>query len=140
MAETPSAFPKAVPVIRSSFFLRRSMRTAHSGRGGRLFRAGVISPLTLLNVEVITLSLTAGPAWRLSLTPSLRKCETVLDWAEARRHAAPRPPCGDGPYDLRTSRLRSHPRKRLSPAPRQVWRSEERRVGKECRSRWSPYH
>ena len=29
--------------------------------------------------------------------------------------------------------------------PRQVphyprWRSEERRVGKECRSRWSPYH
>src|SRR3712207_9154224 len=23
---------------------------------------------------------------------------------------------------------------------RHVWRSEERRVGKECRSRWSPYH
>src|SRR5450631_4889681 len=23
---------------------------------------------------------------------------------------------------------------------RPVWRSEERRVGKECRSRWSPYH
>ena len=22
----------------------------------------------------------------------------------------------------------------------QVYRSEERRVGKECRSRWSPYH
>src|SRR2546430_14473635 len=22
----------------------------------------------------------------------------------------------------------------------QAWRSEERRVGKECRSRWSPYH
>ena len=22
----------------------------------------------------------------------------------------------------------------------QFWRSEERRVGKECRSRWSPYH
>ena len=21
-----------------------------------------------------------------------------------------------------------------------IWRSEERRVGKECRSRWSPYH
>ena len=32
------------------------------------------------------------------------------------------------------------------PAPNFVWqkynqaRSEERRVGKECRSRWSPYH
>ena len=28
-------------------------------------------------------------------------------------------------------------------APRgmlEFWRSEERRVGKECRSRWSPYH
>ena len=24
--------------------------------------------------------------------------------------------------------------------PRLDWRSEERRVGKECRSRWSPYH
>jgi len=22
----------------------------------------------------------------------------------------------------------------------EAWRSEERRVGKECRSRWSPYH
>ena len=27
-----------------------------------------------------------------------------------------------------------------TPAPRQWLRSEERRVGKECRSRWSPYH
>src|SRR2546430_15193153 len=25
-------------------------------------------------------------------------------------------------------------------APQSVLRSEERRVGKECRSRWSPYH
>ena len=23
---------------------------------------------------------------------------------------------------------------------KKLWRSEERRVGKECRSRWSPYH
>ena len=26
------------------------------------------------------------------------------------------------------------------PEPTQFERSEERRVGKECRSRWSPYH
>src|SRR3989442_2661254 len=26
------------------------------------------------------------------------------------------------------------------PARFGAWRSEERRVGKECRSRWSPYH
>src|SRR3712207_7606768 len=29
---------------------------------------------------------------------------------------------------------------RTSPADRGRIRSEERRVGKECRSRWSPYH
>ena len=31
----------------------------------------------------------------------------------------------------------------MSPKPREgvdFFRSEERRVGKECRSRWSPYH
>src|SRR5258708_39227000 len=27
-----------------------------------------------------------------------------------------------------------------SPSPSRKRRSEERRVGKECRSRWSPYH
>src|SRR5574341_1324169 len=29
---------------------------------------------------------------------------------------------------------------KLTPYKRKWWRSEERRVGKECRSRWSPYH
>ena len=38
--------------------------------------------------------------------------------------AAPRPP----------------PPQEGAMAPRRVARSEERRVGKECRSRWSPYH
>ena len=28
----------------------------------------------------------------------------------------------------------------IKPAPATLSRSEERRVGKECRSRWSPYH
>src|SRR5256885_968105 len=42
-------------------------------------------------------------------------------------------------------RLRSDhngvPGHRRARAPRDPWRrSEERRVGKECRSRWSPYH
>src|SRR2546426_7669554 len=31
-------------------------------------------------------------------------------------------------------------RKRAGEVNREVLRSEERRVGKECRSRWSPYH
>src|SRR2546430_3901411 len=36
-----------------------------------------------------------------------------------------------------------HPQVRLPRDPKEVVadpRSEERRVGKECRSRWSPYH
>ena len=32
---------------------------------------------------------------------------------------------------------RINPRRNM---PRHIVRSEERRVGKECRSRWSPYH
>ena len=28
----------------------------------------------------------------------------------------------------------------FSRTKNRLWRSEERRVGKECRSRWSPYH
>src|SRR3712207_8135331 len=37
---------------------------------------------------------------------------------------------------------REHERRRPSDEPERtrVVRSEERRVGKECRSRWSPYH
>ena len=31
-------------------------------------------------------------------------------------------------------------KKAVAIALRNRWRSEERRVGKECRSRWSPYH
>ena len=31
-------------------------------------------------------------------------------------------------------------KKVTSSAPTEEIRSEERRVGKECRSRWSPYH
>ena len=30
--------------------------------------------------------------------------------------------------------------KRISVEAKVLYRSEERRVGKECRSRWSPYH
>src|SRR5687768_18469812 len=44
-------------------------------------------------------------------------------------------------FDGLDSAMRS-PHQRLPPAPshRPSMRSEERRVGKECRSRWSPYH
>ena len=37
-------------------------------------------------------------------------------------------------------RLRKYVFERAKIIPRRITRSEERRVGKECRSRWSPYH
>src|SRR2546422_6285722 len=55
----------------------------------------------------------------------------------------PRAPT-DGKYDgieLRGIPLRVTDRRRYDPTKAAVaLRSEERRVGKECRSRWSPYH
>src|SRR5256885_10869461 len=44
---------------------------------------------------------------------------------------------------IQYSNLSSHPLVDFNHqprAPRFILRSEERRVGKECRSRWSPYH
>ena len=43
--------------------------------------------------------------------------------------------------DLITLIKRAYPeRASKHPAKKTTTRSEERRVGKECRSRWSPYH
>ena len=39
-------------------------------------------------------------------------------------------------YEVRRELLRANKKKGLA----RLDRSEERRVGKECRSRWSPYH
>src|SRR2546426_11360220 len=36
--------------------------------------------------------------------------------------------------------LHDHPLRKMATACGVAARSEERRVGKECRSRWSPYH
>src|SRR3712207_7956153 len=58
------------------------------------------------------------------------------------RHRIP----GTGPRDPPRERRRDAARRREERLPHHVerlrldQRSEERRVGKECRSRWSPYH
>ena len=53
------------------------------------------------------------------------------------RWSCRRTPVPDGPASAR----RRSPRRSSWPcAPSPLTRSEERRVGKECRSRWSPYH
>src|SRR2546427_12110037 len=65
----------------------------------------------------------------------LRRMLSLHDFEEAARRRLPRPIFGyiAGAAEDNAS-LRDN---------REVfgeWRSEERRVGKECRSRWSPYH
>ena len=51
---------------------------------------------------------------------------------------------GDGVSEMSTLellRLKANPSFAIEPMQYQISvRSEERRVGKECRSRWSPYH
>src|ERR1039457_989572 len=42
--------------------------------------------------------------------------------------------------DLERARLRDRCGARTDETPMLLDRSEERRVGKECRSRWAPYH
>ena len=46
---------------------------------------------------------------------------------------------GDGPLRCRLLDMGLIPRTRVT-LQKIAPRSEERRVGKECRSRWSPYH
>ena len=45
-------------------------------------------------------------------------------------------------HECRESPFNKHNKKRYNRWKQftGLWRSEERRVGKECRSRWSPYH
>src|ERR1035441_333907 len=50
------------------------------------------------------------------------------DWAEEFR------------FDIDAKVPSGAPKESLRPMLREMLRSEERRVGKECRSRWSPYH
>ena len=53
---------------------------------------------------------------------------------ENKKKLDPRPdPC-------ERSRRYGHTARRCTPGRAGIPRSEERRVGKECRSRWSPYH
>src|SRR3712207_8184531 len=47
---------------------------------------------------------------------------------------------GHGPFHRGLQLARLEYLSRSEAAARSLARSEERRVGKECRSRWSPYH
>src|SRR3712207_8012868 len=70
--------------------------------------------------------LTLEPSIKMSIL-GMPSSLTLVSWA-----CAPR---GVHPIHRLPNRCQASP-PRLTP----VRRSEERRVGKECRSRWSPYH
>src|SRR5256885_12197235 len=73
-----------------------------------------------LPISSVALTLCVFPDKSRSRSPRFdQRCESKPPW-----------PC----LSLR------HGRRQLLDRSRVLWRSEERRVGKECRSRWSPYH
>ena len=55
------------------------------------------------------------------------------EWIEAHKYAAVTPLFTGEIGELHGVRF-------IETTEAKIWRSEERRVGKECRSRWSPYH
>ena len=70
---------------------------------------------------------TADPAFR---------ADVLKGFADTRRRAIP----ARWFYDRRGSELFEQITRLPEYYPTRIVRSEERRVGKECRSRWSPYH
>ena len=85
----------------------------------------------------------ATPEHNHTISASLK---SVLEWLLYEVHPFENKPVmivGALYYDQGTSRAQVHLRKILDASgvnAYTVLRSEERRVGKECRSRWSPYH
>src|SRR2546430_9892450 len=93
------------------------------------------------------------PECRCVAPPSetLPLCFQEFEYTHPAALRAARPRGQDGPARVRrtvpgkyAAPHREQNRIRANPPPRKVQcrsgRSEERRVGKECRSRWSPYH
>src|SRR2546425_3927197 len=78
---------------------------------------------------------------RYKLVTGVQTCALPI-WGARRPDAAARGTARATPD--RRAGAPSRPRLRRAPsrgrAARRRTRSEERRVGKECRSRWSPYH
>src|SRR5256886_10143988 len=95
---------------------RRLRRTASDW--DRTYWEGKHLLLNLLDIEVPMISAINGPALRHSEIPLL--CDIVLAAEDTTFQDSAHFPNGLVPGD--------------------GMRSEERRVGKECRSRWSPYH
>src|SRR2546425_3522851 len=96
-----------------------------------LCRASYTTPSIILLIPYHFFFFQAEDGIRDKLVTGVQTCALPISrWPEpaARRHALLR-------QRGRPAQQRAH---RLPQEP--AARSEERRVGKECRSRWSPYH
>src|ERR1043166_6714035 len=115
--------------------------------GGARDRAGMI-PLSVLDLSFVTAGDSGAMALRNSL--DLARLADRLGFGRYRvaEHYHPPSTASSAPEIMigqiaaATSRIRVGSGGVMLPnhAPLMVARSEERRVGKECRSRWSPYH
>src|SRR3712207_3738641 len=74
-----------------------------------------------------------------ALTPVYTIGDQIVEAIQT-HHDVPRRAALDRAVDLLDLVGIPNPRVRVRAFPHEFSRSEERRVGKECRSRWSPYH
>src|SRR5215475_8442051 len=109
------------------------------------FGGGVVSLLSpcVLPVVPAYLSITTGlglserpPLNNLSAPAKSMPVVNLIASTDVRSRTSHLPPRDEASIDRSTTGVRATSESAAS-APR---RSEERRVGKECRSRWSPYH
>src|ERR1051326_126285 len=119
-----------------------SYHTHYAVDGGkrRIILQVLVTPAEVMENQP-ALDLLFRTRFRWKLWPSLATGDTTYGTAEnivALEYEGIRAYVPLSPYDQRS------PYFTLSAfrydAERDVYRSEERRVGKECRSRWSPYH
>src|SRR5256886_12362589 len=113
--------------------LRLAQSTAAGRQAGYLFFQAEdgIRDLTVTGVQTCALPISKsfGPSVKLR-TPETDRMDLICSVSRANRSR----------YDADDISGEATLMMSWSPAGNSSSRSEERRVGKECRSRWSPYH
>src|SRR2546422_10682411 len=96
------------------------------------------APLLLL---MVTLTSVAVPLSCSSPAPASAVLPEIVTSVRFTSESLPSPPPPVATLSLRVTRFSvAVPALLKMPPPKHEGRSEERRVGEECRSRWAPYH
>ena len=144
-AGTPEAFEGVAPALAPDVFIMAPVRGEATGREAVVQNLKRARPTDVAGWEGPTeeprgMRITArtpggqfpGITWLLTFDPEGRIAQVL----ESRVRAAPTKP---SPLRL-TETIAAAINNAMDYGTPTVLRSEERRVGKECRSRWSPYH